>query len=135
MRISDWSSDVCSSDLLIGALPGELGYDTSDDLLDPRNGLRARLRLSPEASLQGGVTPYVRGTFDLSGYYGVSNDLVIAARTRLGSIIASGRADIAPSRRDRKRTRHLTSLMRNSYAVICLKNKNSNNQHTQSIQS
>src|SRR3546814_18440311 len=99
MRISDWSSDVCSSDLLIGALPGELGYDTSDDLLDPRNGLRARLRLSPEASLQGGVTPYVRGTFDLSGYYGVSNDLVIAARTRLGSIIGSGRADIAPSRR------------------------------------
>src|SRR3546814_21022 len=99
MRISDWSSDVCSSDLLIGALPGELGYDTSDDLLDPRNGLRARLRLSPEASVQTCALPIFRGTFDLSGYYGVSNDLVIAARTRLGSIIGSGRTDIAPSRR------------------------------------
>lgn len=97
--VNETTGDTKRLTYLIGALPGELGYDTSDDLLDPRNGLRARLRLSPEASLQGGVTPYVRGTLDLSGYYGVSDDLVIAARTRLGSIIGSDRADIAPSRR------------------------------------
>src|SRR3546814_6651448 len=30
MRISDWSSDVCSSDLLVGELVGEIGRDVGD---------------------------------------------------------------------------------------------------------
>ena len=83
----------------IGALPVQLGYDRSDDLLNPTKGFRANLRLSPEASLQGNLSPYVRGTFDLSGYYPVSDALVIAARTRLGTISGASRDQIAPSRR------------------------------------
>ncbi|GLV23656.1 autotransporter assembly complex protein TamA [Sphingobium sp. TomTYG45] len=83
----------------VGALPVQLGYDRSDDLLNPTKGFRANLRLSPEASLQGNLSPYVRGTFDLSGYYPVSDALVIAARTRLGTISGASRDQIAPSRR------------------------------------
>lgn len=83
----------------IGSLPVQLGYDRSDDLLNPTKGFRANLRLSPEASLQGNLSPYVRGTFDLSGYYPVSDALVIAARTRLGTISGAARDQIAPSRR------------------------------------
>ena len=83
----------------IGALPVQIGYDRSDDLLNPTRGFRANLRLSPEASLQGNLSPYVRGTFDLSGYYPVSDALVIAARTRLGTISGAARDQIAPSRR------------------------------------
>src|SRR3546814_12494968 len=37
MRISDWSSDVCSSDLETRALAGDLGM-TADDLLRRRQG-------------------------------------------------------------------------------------------------
>lgn len=84
---------------LIGALPGQIGYDRSDDLLNPTKGYRATLRVSPEASLQGNVSPYVRAMFDLSGYYPVSESIVIAARTRVGTITGVSRADIAPSRR------------------------------------
>ncbi|MGV3769767.1 MAG: autotransporter assembly complex protein TamA [Sphingobium phenoxybenzoativorans] len=84
---------------LIGALPGQIGYDRSDDLLNPTRGYRATLRVSPEASLQGSVSPYVRAMFDLSGYYPVSESIVIAARTRVGTITGVSRADIAPSRR------------------------------------
>ncbi|MBH1997760.1 MAG: BamA/TamA family outer membrane protein [Sphingomonadaceae bacterium] len=83
----------------IGALPVQVGYDRSNDLLNPTSGFRANLRVSPEASLQGNVSPYVRGTFDLTGYYPVSDSLVIAARTRLGTISGVNRDDVAPSRR------------------------------------
>ncbi|ASY43507.1 hypothetical protein CA262_11865 [Sphingobium sp. GW456-12-10-14-TSB1] len=83
----------------IGALPVQVGYDRSDDLLNPTKGFRASVRVSPEASLQGNVSPYVRGTFDLTGYYPVSDSLVIAARTRLGTISGVSRDDVAPSRR------------------------------------
>ncbi|SNT01549.1 autotransporter secretion outer membrane protein TamA [Sphingomonas laterariae] len=83
----------------IAALPAQVGYDRSDDLLNPTRGYRATLRVSPEASLQGNVSPYVRSTFDLSGYYPVSDSLVLAARTRLGTIAGAERDDIAPSRR------------------------------------
>jgi translocation and assembly module TamA len=83
----------------IGSLPMQLGYDRSNDLLNPTKGFRANLRVSPEASLQGNVSPYVRGTFDLSGYYPLSDALVIAARTRIGTISGVARDQIAPSRR------------------------------------
>src|SRR3546814_11021961 len=76
MRISDWSSDVCSSDLwriggeliasdeadafsngnrrtfLIGAIPLSLTYDGSDDLLNPSRGFRLGGRGRPELSFQ-----------------------------------------------------------------------------------
>ncbi len=83
----------------IGALPVQVGYDRSNDLLNPTKGFRANLRVSPEASLQGNVSPYVRSTFDLSGYYPISDGLVIAARTRLGTINGVSLDDVAPSRR------------------------------------
>lgn len=83
----------------IGAVPVQVGYDRSNDLLNPTSGFRANLRVSPEASLQGNLSPYVRSTFDLSGYFPVSDSLVIAARTRLGTINGVARDDVAPSRR------------------------------------
>src|SRR3546814_7450423 len=41
MRISDWSSDVCSSDL-----PGESGYDDADARLLDDDGPQGRLKMS-----------------------------------------------------------------------------------------
>jgi translocation and assembly module TamA len=83
----------------IGGLPVQIGYDRSNDLLNPTRGFRANLRAEPEGSLQGKFSPYLRATFDLSGYYPVSDALVIAARTRLGTISGVKRDDVAPSRR------------------------------------
>jgi translocation and assembly module TamA len=84
---------------LIGGLPLQIGYDRSNDLLNPTKGFRANLRAEPEGSLQGGFSPYLRATFDLSGYYPVAGGIVIAARTRLGTISGVARDDVAPSRR------------------------------------
>jgi len=70
----------------IGALPGQLGFDRSDDLLDPTQGYRVNLRFSPEASLGSGNQIYARAILDGSYYYPVNDSIVVAARARVGTI-------------------------------------------------
>ena len=93
------TADKTRRTYFIGGLPVQIGYDRSNDLLNPTKGFRANLRAEPEGSLQGSFSPYLRATFDLSGYYPVSDSLVIAARTRVGTISGVNRDDVAPSRR------------------------------------
>ena len=84
---------------LIAALPLQIGYDSSDSLLDPTRGYRLTARISPEASLQGGFSGYGRMLLEGSTYYPVSESIVLAGRARVGSILGAGRTNIAPSRR------------------------------------
>ncbi|WP_294197318.1 BamA/TamA family outer membrane protein [uncultured Sphingomonas sp.] len=81
------------------ALPGQVLFDTSDNLLNPTRGYRLKLNLSPETSVQGSVQPYARTLVEGTAYYPVSDKLVIAGRVRAGSIFGIARDDIAPSRR------------------------------------
>jgi translocation and assembly module TamA len=83
----------------IAAIPGSLGLDETDDLLDPHKGYRLLGRLSPEISFQGGTFPYARMQIDGSVYHSVSDSVVAAGRVRLGTILGAQRDDIAPSRR------------------------------------
>jgi translocation and assembly module TamA len=85
----------------IGALPGRVGYDASDDLLDPTRGFRLGLRLSPEYSVinKGSSATYIKAQADASYYQPVSERIVVAARARLGTITGAAIRGIAPSRR------------------------------------
>ncbi|MEO8142537.1 MAG: BamA/TamA family outer membrane protein, partial [Sphingomicrobium sp.] len=83
----------------IAAIPASLGYDGSNDLLDPTDGFRLGGRVSPELSFQGGTFPYAKAQIDASAYRKVSATVVAAGRIRLGTILGAGRDDIAPSRR------------------------------------
>jgi len=83
----------------IGAIPAYLGYDGSNDLLDPTTGFRLSARLSPEASLESGSFFYARAQIDGSFYQPVSDRVTLAGRTRLGTIFGASRDRIAPSRR------------------------------------
>ena len=83
----------------IAALPGQILWDKSDDLLNPTKGFRLKLNVSPEASVSGGFHPYVRTMVEGTVYYPVSDSLVIAGRARAGSIAGIDRDDLAPSRR------------------------------------
>ena len=83
----------------ITALPALLGYDGSDDLLDPRRGFRLTARLSPEVSLQGAAFSYARAQMDASAYLPVSQGITLAGRIRLASISGARNFNIAPSRR------------------------------------
>ncbi len=83
----------------IGGLTGKIGWDTSDDLLNPTRGFRLTALVEPEAGLEDGFYPYVRTQLDGSAYYPVTNALVLAGRVRLGTIQGASNLDIAPSRR------------------------------------
>src|SRR3546814_1686881 len=128
MRISDWSSDVCSSDLWRG-----------------RNRIKLRGRNCFHAEGAAGRKGTVRTPrLSWSGCgKPVPDDTWIARQSKQDDLRTAPRAD-APARADaaarRRYTRHprseehtseLQSLMRISYAVFCLKKKNPQNSNTQ----
>jgi translocation and assembly module TamA len=84
---------------LITALPLSVGYDGSDDLLNPTRGFRLSGHFSPEISAKGGSFAYARAQVDASGYLPVGGSTVLAGRVRLGTIIGADAPSIAPSRR------------------------------------
>jgi translocation and assembly module TamA len=84
---------------LIASLPATLGYDGSNDLLDPTRGFRLSGRIAPEISEQGGVSTYVRTQFDASAYFPATDRITLAGRVRLASIAGADIRAIAPSRR------------------------------------
>jgi len=84
---------------LIAAFPASLGYDDSDDLLDPTRGFRLGGRISPEISAHGGKFAYGRVQLDASAYRPVSGNVVAAGRVRAATILGTEATSIAPSRR------------------------------------
>ncbi|MBY8825733.1 autotransporter assembly complex protein TamA [Sphingomonas colocasiae] len=99
-RFDDLLSARTRQNYFIGGINGQLGYDTSDSLLDPKKGMRAMVRLSPEISQSEGKNfQYARALVEGSAYYPVSDSLVIAGRVRFGTIMGAPRDEIAPSRR------------------------------------
>src|SRR3546814_8039598 len=118
MRISDWSSDVCSSDLYQDVVvkpersrDWELGLKTSwfDDTLL----FNANLYWNDIYNYQGNVT-------DTTSYRDAQGNVV--AKTYLGNIDHVRLKGIEV--RSEEHTSELQSLMRISYAVFCLNKKN-----------
>src|SRR3546814_1724339 len=120
MRISDWSSDVCSSDL-----QRQINYTRSNESEADRIGIRtmARSGYDPEAmaqmfermqalerSNQGGAK---QRTPDYLRSHPVTTTRIAEAKTRA-----------AKMERSEEHTTELQSLMRISYAVFCLDKKN-----------
>src|SRR3546814_4869426 len=124
MRISDWSSDVCSSDLL-GAAATRRRPVVSGSGAQRRN-LRPVRRQAPPARLQGGMETdaglRLRRADD-------PQTPVPCRQTRwpadrLAVTDARQGPDPVPHRSE-EHTSELQSLMRISYAVFCLKKNNS----------
>src|SRR3546814_6449822 len=130
MRISDWSSDVCSSDLVLRTLEvnepvlenkisGFGGKASLAAILSPE--MRAvTIRVNDVAGVAGFVLPGDRVdvllTRDRTGGAGgnVANNLITDVLLQNVKVLGKiGRA-----------TSELQSLMRTSYAVFCLKKKN-----------
>src|SRR3546814_7222998 len=98
MRISDWSSDVCSSDLTI---------------IGKNHGNISNLKITNRSM----------------DFFEMLIDVEVTSVKHLSNIIAALRAmpvitSVARARgRSEEHTSELQSLMRNSYAVFCLKKK------------
>ncbi|WP_432265030.1 autotransporter assembly complex protein TamA [Croceicoccus esteveae] len=83
----------------IAGLVGQLGFDTTDSLLDPTDGFRVTALVEPEGSLQDGFRGYVRTRLDGSAYRSFGSSFVLAGRIAAGSIQGIDRFALAPSRR------------------------------------
>src|SRR3546814_4392563 len=106
MRISDWSSDVCSSDLL--QLQGDEGDErgAADALRLGAADLLGR-RAREGGRREGASHPETRG----------------AALSHPARLDRAGRGRARSLLRSEEHTSELQSLMRISYAVFCLKKK------------
>src|SRR3546814_10075698 len=109
MRISDWSSDVCSSDLV----PGGLGVFEATLLLAYSGSL-------PVDRLAGALVLY-RGIYYLLPLL-VAIAMLAIFELRVGVAAPLTRVAARLSRSE-EHTSELKSLMRISYAVFCLKKK------------
>src|SRR3546814_4358263 len=124
MRISDWSSDVCSSDLLAQCLADLRHRAIAGPRLWAVDGLAAGFRLARRRS--GGADPARRRTraADAGG-----GDEAHPCRSFGGD-----GAGFHPHRqgqgRSEEHTSELQSLMRISYAVFCLKKKKTDTDKT-----
>src|SRR3546814_2657936 len=133
MRISDWSSDVCSSDLFDGLprqggddITGALGIAAGHILHEPADAHDMRVRLASGEGLHrahdSGRAAHVplhvlhaRGRLD-GNTAGVEGHALADKDSRLLLRAAS-----AVPARSEEHTSELQSLMRISYAVFCLK--------------
>src|SRR3546814_9284991 len=124
MRSSDWSSDVCSSDLLLEshrvkelARRSLEGAGHAKDVLDLASllkDIRGELWAGREDKFAARMRDqYLQLLTDLKGVLGKESD------------------DAA--KRSEEHTSELQSLMRSSYAVFCLKTKNIQTETTKSI--
>src|SRR3546814_2372990 len=116
MRISDWSSDVCSSDL------SRADQDWLERLLD------GCIRYTPTVALDApdGLTLDITGCAHLFGGEGSLIKDIELRMARLGMTLRHATAlspDAAQALRSEEHTSELQSLMRISYAVFCLKKK------------
>src|SRR3546814_7727531 len=111
MRISDWSSDVCSSDL---------GWSS-------RSAGRSRRRVRLHCGLLGNPAPELRRgpgpqlTLEQLGV-GIAGQRLIADQDLAGPLVGRQFLLAQPLRSD-EHTSEIQSLLRISYAVFCLKNK------------
>src|SRR3546814_4951115 len=118
MRISDWSSDVCSSDLN-GSLNFGAGNDGSVTQVSGANSTA-----TVTGTVYGDVYSEASGSSFASQNVAVSTDSRDAAGT--GSVVNSSNNSFNVSStggRSEEHTSELQSLMRISYAVFFLKKK------------
>src|SRR3546814_9391035 len=132
MRISDWSSDVCSSDLLVLGARREARREQHPRRVEVGQRREHVLELTQRHALQPEALGHQRAQQRLVR---VGLDREIAAVDRLdveqrARALAQRRQVVDVGRgafgRSEEHTSELQSLMRISYAVFCLKKKNTN---------
>src|SRR3546814_2093038 len=114
MRISDWSSDVCSSDLFTGGRRSAQVRQAQS---------RSSQAIEQYIEVERGVIAQTRGAYAAWQ----ANERIIAATRQAVSANALSlegvRAENSVGTRSEEHTSELQSLMRISYAGFCLKKK------------
>src|SRR3546814_1246980 len=129
MRLSDWSSDVCSSDRLCGVEHREGAHVLRHARLEVAVFALERRHAAAQAVVGG-----ARLQADLVGPHVLGVVLgVLRVVDRIGAAVEAARLEAAVrghvTHRSEEHTSELQSLMRISYAVFCLKKKKKSTQN------
>src|SRR3546814_3797631 len=120
MRISDWSSDVCSSDLMRGAAAAEIDGTLAAYVEAAFHHMWEEPKKMDDPAVM--LAALKQSGLDADGIAARIQDTEVKQR-----LIANTEASVArgcfgsPSFRSEEHTSELQSLMRTSYAVFCLK--------------
>src|SRR3546814_8316742 len=127
MRISDWSSDVCSSDLQVGILEAE--PEAAFEVIvahhlaaEQRVELEVGERLEEDPAPMHGPQPGLAGV-GLQGVEHVGPAVAVLAVARGQRRAVLDQPHVHGELRSEEHTSELQSLMRISYAVFCWQNK------------
>src|SRR3546814_6793185 len=133
MRISDWSSDVCSSDLgyhRAGGVPAVIGEliragKINTEAMTVAGKTMGELHSGSVASDRRVIRPYDDPLMAEAGFIVLSGNLFDAAimKTSVISPAFRERYLCRPGHRSEEHTSEPQSLMRISYSVFCLKKK------------
>src|SRR3546814_2647080 len=115
MRISGWSSDVCSSDLPLGV--GADGYTSSGEDVPQQSTDEGQAQ---EVEVVAKYRDQDRFAVVRERQRGLQPVDVVEIHIRMPPIAGT---KVAPAGRSEEHTSELQSLMRISYAVFCLKKK------------
>src|SRR3546814_2178196 len=126
MRISDWSSDVCSSDLQAAALEiihcrfaGRMAFE----------GLTIKIRRRGQQWIErrvGRLARLVRSTAFLArNFHAGGFGQFLDSLGKIQIVVVHDEAEGIATSRSEEHTSELQSLMRTSYAVFCLQKKKS----------
>src|SRR3546814_2166148 len=128
MRISDWSSDVCSSDLSVNRVrAGVCSATLPDRAFRRRIALLRKRSANAETLVSERISRFHSASIVSSR---VDEDVSTPSRSVISSTIVSLSARIV---RSEEHTSELQSLMRTSYAVFCLKKKKEAKIHLQTL--
>src|SRR3546814_11831756 len=99
MRISDWSSDVCSSDLALVEITTFVACCASDGLRPPSQG-----------------TPWVRWTYDIPGYFSTAVETVRRTASASSNVAASTFVEYATRSEERRVGKECVSTCRSRWS-------------------
>src|SRR3546814_6713853 len=122
MRISDWSSDVCSSDLRIAACESEIQQRRHDHATERGDARQNALRPARQLTFEHLTLDLKTDQQEEQRHQAIIDPMQDAEPTKM------------MMKRSEEHTSELQSLMRLSYAVFCLKKKNTTKSNTNTTQ-
>src|SRR3546814_6622922 len=130
MRISDWSSDVCSSDLSIMPEQERPRQRKLITQVQPEGHCGPTVNLTRRTFMHRSLMTAGVASAATCGWFPLINTIDVAHGAEAPFKFAwVSDTHLYPKTRSEEHTSELQSLMRNSYAVFCLKKTKQNKKH------
>ncbi|MCR9212212.1 MAG: autotransporter assembly complex protein TamA [Proteobacteria bacterium] len=101
LEYAEIDDDGSTDNFTLAGIPMYARYDSTDDLLDPKKGIRFGANIVPYVGLNDITPDFLRTEFDASTYFSVlrKDRLILAARGKIGMMAGDSTSDIPATKR------------------------------------